>query len=71
MVRKRDDSWRAEQQEYVVGDVRVAGYRVEHGASENLEQRVEGRTCGRGGRCDIVVCLTLEIVHICSSQAWG
>lgn len=30
-----------------VGVVRVAGYRVEHGAPEILEQRVEGRTCGR------------------------
>lgn len=40
-----------------VGMVRVAGYRVEHGASESLEQRVEGRTCGSGGCCDILVSL--------------
>lgn len=30
-----------------------------------------GGPVGGGGCCDILVCLTLEIVHICSSQAWG
>lgn len=42
--------------------MRVAGYRVECGASESLEQRVEGRTHGSRGCCDILVCLTLKIV---------
>lgn len=45
-----------------MGVVRVAGYRVECGASESLEQRVEGRTRGSRGCCDILVCLTLKIV---------
>lgn len=61
-----------------MGVVRVAGYRVECGASESLEQRVEGRTRGSRGCCDILVCLTLKIVvhrlgggggHL--RQCWG
>lgn len=54
----------------------MAGYRVECGASESLEQRVEGRTRGSRGCCDILVCLTLKIVvhrlgggHL--RQCWG